>query len=182
MKLLTWDEILKKLYLDKEIENYDPYNVSYEDLFKYMETKLNQESEDGWNLVTFIDDKIIPEQFGFLFKESERVYKYSIVFLDELMEKASQKWMQDGLEWNNENIAKILEGAVTPMYIPSLRYLVDDDHGIVLPIYIFKEETDIDEIEDKAEIYEKYQLEFKKNAIWQGKETKAFIEWEKSQS
>lgn len=177
-KMLDWDQVLGKLYKKRETDGYDPYNLQHTEIFKALEDCFDEESENGWNLVCFIDDKTIPTQFGFLFEKSTAVYNYSVVFLDEIMEEAVKKWRHAGTEYSNEIIAKVLdnENILTPMYIPSLRYSQDSEGKFfTLPIYICRwlDKT----TSARKKLYIEYQTATKKNAIFRGNETKAFLEW-----
>lgn len=182
MKLLDWDQVLKELYEQRDLDGYDPYNLEFREVFAGLENCFDKESAKGWNVFCFIDDPIVPNRYGFLFEESKTVYKYKVVFLDEITEKAYAEWRHKGVEYSNDKIAEVLEenNILLPMYIPSLRYTEDaEGNFMTLPIYVTREVAGaVTKVDVKTlTLYDEYQKETKKNAIYHGKVTKGFKAW-----
>jgi len=188
-KIVDWDEVFEELYKDKD-KKYEPYNISLAEVRDGLVNCFNKMSEEGWNLMCFIDDPILLKQYGFLFEKGDTVYKYGIIFLDKVTEEELQIWRDKGFEYKKEDVEELMDsvGICTPMYISSLRYYKNEENGFhyTLPIYVTKIRKEFsDEITEivekgKKEEYEAYLKETTKNAIFRGKETKAFMEWEKS--
>lgn len=182
VKLINWAEIFEDEWKKRKKSGQDIHYIPLRRSYDIITEFFNNQSKKGWRYVTVIEDDSINYGYSFLFEWDETEYEYNWVLLDEVFKEKINEEVKAGRKMVRQRYEEICDelNITHALYIPTLRY--DNDRRVTLPFYLsveeVEQEVEQEEVdEERKKLYEEYQNDENRNAIWRGKETKGFQEW-----